>query len=386
MKRSYGGTFKEDDYGIKLENLSSSHMMNSGIKGTPQGTSGVRVKIEVKEEKKKLEKEGPGHGMIRIYLKSPQRNLTLTVPQSIRSGGSRDLKLEFIRTIDFKKIGNQIVLPTSGSILGSFDSESLARPSSIRAEKAANNLAAFWKSDAGSKVKDKLYTDELVKRSNACFIERAKREACEQHVGSDLKVALESVPAQARLQVSMDILETSRFLVLKFAHSDMQDPAIDENGSNVGCVFSPAPRIDRVWSLIILNPRAYMTLCFSVLGMGGLLGYSAECTSEHEEQCKKSRYSDTWKAYNQLFGCPPLLEGFIGVWPKPIFSEVTHSCGAFGDDYVSIKQLIQETQGLVPERYRLIFDGREIEDHQTLCEAGVTNESTIQMVITKHRC
>jgi hypothetical protein len=195
----------------------------------------------------------------------------------------------------------------------------------------------------------------------------------------------------------------NRFMAIKVALHDTDDTLLLE----------PPPLIDVVWRVALLHTREYNAYCMSA--MGCYIHYRPRnlgtATDAHRigQAC-------VHMAHFILFGEPDYriwsenLE-FLAVEEQPLWLQELYAsskrekqqrasqvfvktltgstmtlAAVLSDSVVNIKYDILFRLGIPPNKQRLIYGGKQLEDKMTLENSNVTKESTLHLVLRVSGC
>jgi ubiquitin len=194
--------------------------------------------------------------------------------------------------------------------------------------------------------------------------------------------------------------EFKRFMVLKVLYRDVKDS-----------VLSPSGAVDDVWCAFLLFPYNYAKFCDMLL--------PSDCESRiidhnplsvHEGGAYKRSLKRTLKAYREFFRVDPPAS----VWDE-ISSQASHSralrdpaadvhsyrgMSIFlrtltgktitlkvdpSDSIYEVKELIHDREGVPSDQQSLIFDGKQLENGNTLSDYNIRGKSTLHLSLRRRR-
>jgi hypothetical protein len=173
------------------------------------------------------------------------------------------------------------------------------------------------------------------------------------------------------------VKEFARFVVLKNRFEDFQ-----------GRWLSPSTLVEIVWREMILDTRMYADFCFCACG-GKFIEYDPFGASNVDVVALAKRQKKTAQLYLHAFGSLPNDL----IWPNEYFHIDPNSYQIFvkpvdgktfvlrvlADETIEVvKMMIQLREGRIqPDRQRLIYAGKSLEDGRSLSDYNIQKESSV---------
>jgi len=191
------------------------------------------------------------------------------------------------------------------------------------------------------------------------------------------------LPADTDISALLDAYK--KFLVLKVLCDDIRTPQR----------FSPSALVDQVWHAHMMHPRLYRAACSALLGpKGGDLIDHDPAAAEDEPSEKYERLRRTKVVYKILFGheaplkiwawnCEP---GEVLVFLKKMTGWTTHLHVDLTKSVAHLKCRVQDKEGIPPDQQRIIFAGRQLEDHRALVEYNIKRGSNLHLIQRLRGC
>jgi len=176
-----------------------------------------------------------------------------------------------------------------------------------------------------------------------------------------------------------------KFLVLKVVCNDIRTPQ----------EFSPSALVDQVWHAHMMHPRLYRAACSALFGpKGGDLIDHDPAAAEDEPSEKYERLRRTKVVYKILFGheAPPEIwawssePGEVLVFLKQMTGKTSRVHVDLIESVAHLKCRVQDKEGIPPDQQRIIFAGRQLEDHRALVEYNIKEGSNLHLVIRLRGC
>ncbi len=164
-------------------------------------------------------------------------------------------------------------------------------------------------------------------------------------------------------------------------------------------------KIDRAWHLAVLNTKEYRSYCF--LHFDKVVDHSTntdKATLPARIQKTKEVYLKLFKVSPRSFAWsdeepanpPPKEEPFIIpsvkeeekalIYVKTLTGTTMPFTVTLSITVLQLMQLIASYNNYSVESQRLIFAGKQLEEHRTLESCGIKNESTIELVLRLSGC
>lgn len=159
--------------------------------------------------------------------------------------------------------------------------------------------------------------------------------------------------------------------------------------------LSPTAEIDEVWHDHMLRPGSYYAYMRWLQGDGLIMIDHNPDFEGDSDLDKKQRLERTREVWRTLFGeemeiamesqAPTdeeiSFQLFVCTLTKKSWYDVKLSTSV-----TELKCMIQDKEGIPPDEFRLQFAGRELAGARTIGSYGITEESTIHMIVKLRGC
>lgn len=156
--------------------------------------------------------------------------------------------------------------------------------------------------------------------------------------------------------------------------------------------------LDVIWHRALLETQDYQTLCERLRGPGIFVHHTTKSAADDDDVARQSRVDSTVHAYRKRYREEPDPELWdddlavevpsFQVFVKILNGKVVTMPNVMEDTRIlTIKRYLEIREGTAPaEQQQLIYGGRALADEKTCGDYGVTNYSTLHLVLNLRGC